>query len=76
MTVEYKGYQLHPDPSQAGSGSGWSARVVIEHLAVDDAEDFVFASGEVFETAKQAEDAAIALGKQIVDGQHPEFRLG
>jgi hypothetical protein len=73
--VEYKGYRLHPIAKRTTSGQ-WSAEVVIEHAAQDDAEDFDFRSDELFATAKEAERAAIALGTRIVDGEHPHFSLG
>jgi hypothetical protein len=75
MSVEYKGYRLHPIAKRTTAGK-WSAEVVIEHLAQDDAEDFDFKSGEVFTTATDAEQAAITMGTRIVDGEHPDFSLG
>jgi hypothetical protein len=75
MSMEYKGYRLNPIAKRTTSGQ-WSAEVLIEHVAQDDAEDFDFTSGELFATAKDAEQAAIALGTQIIDGKHPDFSLG
>jgi hypothetical protein len=49
--------------------------IVIEHSTPDDAQDFVFQSGEVFDTAQDAEEAAIALGERIVDGKSLQFKL-
>lgn len=74
MNMEYKGYRLRPVAKQDPSGK-WSAEVVIEHLAEDDAEDIDFKSDDLFATAKEAEEASVALGKQIVDGEHSEFRV-
>jgi len=72
--MEYKGYQLRPVPKQSASGK-WSDEIVIEHAAQDDAEDFNFASGKLFPTAEEAEAAAIALGMQIINGEHPRFKM-
>lgn len=72
--MEYKGFWLHPAADQEPSGK-WSAKVVVEQPSVDDAEDFMFKSDELFATAQEAEEASLALGKQIVDGQHSKYRL-
>lgn len=72
--MEYKGFRLRPVSKQTDAGA-WSSEVVVEYLAQDDAEDLDFRSGDLFTTAREAEAAAIALGKQIIDGEHPEFRL-
>lgn len=74
--MKYKGYWLHPAPTRASAGSGWLVEIVIERPGVDDAEDFVFRLADRFATRKEAEDASLALGRQIVDGEHPEFRIG
>lgn len=72
--MDYKGYKLHPGASKKPKDR-WTTKIVIEHPTLDDAEDFVFSDGALFDTEAAAEQASIELGKKIVDGEHPEYKV-
>lgn len=72
--MEYKGFRLRPVANETSEGK-WSMAVVLERPAEDDAEDYSFYGTEVFATAEEAEKASIAMGREIIDGEHPKFAL-
>lgn len=77
MKENYKGFDLDPIPYQLDKSDQWQVCVGIakHHEALDITLEKPFLGEEVCVTEEAARTKSIELGKQIVDGEHPEYTV-
>ncbi len=75
MTVRYKDYDLDTSTSKSGGSDVWMTSIHINKLSSDGYKTKAFYCKEIFDTKEEAVDHSINLGKQIVDGTHPDLKI-
>ncbi len=75
MTIQYKDYDLDSSPAKSYGKEEWMTSIHISKLSSDGYKSKPFYCKEAFETKEEADDHSINLGKQIIDGKHPDLKL-
>ena len=75
MTTRYKEYDLDSAPAKSYDKDEWMTSIHINQLSSDGYKTKAFYCKEVFDTREEAYDHAISLGKQIVNGTHPDLKI-
>ncbi len=75
MTIRYKDYDLDSSPAKSYDKEEWMTSIHISKLSSDGYKSKPFYCKEAFETKEEADDHSINLGKQIIDGKHPDLKL-
>lgn len=70
----YKGYEIVPAPEQLESGE-WTIRVYIILDRRDETVRTFYTANGTADSEKEAIKRSIEFGKQIIDGNFPEFTL-
>jgi hypothetical protein len=75
MNTRYKEYDLDSLPAKSYGKEEWMTSIHISKLSSDGYKSKPFYCKEAFDTEKEANDHSINLGKQIIDGEHPDLKL-
>ena len=75
MTIRYKDYDLDTSTSKSGGSDDWMTSVHISKLSSDGYQSQPFYCKDAFKTKEEADDHAVNLGKQIIDGNHSPLKL-
>ncbi len=77
MAINYKDFELSSAPYQLAESDGWELRVVItkHHDSRGETLTKSFTGKNTFKSKEEAEAHAIEFGKQIIDGNFPEFTI-
>ncbi|MGR3293274.1 MAG: CV_2116 domain-containing protein [Candidatus Scalindua sp.] len=75
MTTKYKDYDLDTSTSKSAGSDDWMTSVHVNKLSSDGYKTKGFYCKELFETKEEADDHSVNLGKQIVDGTHPDLKI-
>ncbi|MBT3881018.1 MAG: hypothetical protein HON76_04315 [Candidatus Scalindua sp.] len=75
MNIRYKDYDLDAAPAKSYGKDEWMTSVHINKLSADGYKTKAFYCKETFDTKEEAEEHTMTLGKQIVDGEHPDFKI-
>ena len=75
MNISYKDYALDCAPAKSYGKDEWMTSIHINKLSSDGYKTKAFYCEETFETKEEAGEHSINLGKQIVDGEHPDHKI-
>ena len=75
MNTRYKDYDLDASPAKSYGKEEWMTSVHINKLSDDGYKTKAFYCKEIFDTKEEAEEHSLNLGKQIVDGTHPDHKI-
>jgi hypothetical protein len=75
MNIRYKDYDLDAAPAKSYGKDEWMTSVHINKLSDNGYKTKAFYCKETFDTKEEAEEHTMNLGKQIVDGEHPDFKI-
>lgn len=68
--IHYKGYEVVPRTTRRDDGD-WHAEVVIEKHHADGVRERAFPAVGSFRHESEAMEAALELGRQVLDGEVP-----
>jgi hypothetical protein len=71
----YNGYYIAPAPYQAEFGK-WSLKLTITPVAGGAQGALEIDENELFDDQEQAYEGCLAVGRQVIDGQHPRYSVG
>ncbi|MDR4504266.1 MAG: hypothetical protein MRK01_05650 [Candidatus Scalindua sp.] len=75
MSINYKGYDLDPSTSKSAGSDEWMTSIHISKISSDAYKIKPFYYKDAFKTKEEADDYSVNLGKQIIDGTHPAFKI-
>ncbi len=75
MTTKYKDYDLDSSPAKSAGKDEWMTSIHINKLSSDGYKTKAFYCKEAFETKEEADVHSINLGKEIIDGKHPDLKI-
>ncbi|KAA3597295.1 MAG: hypothetical protein D8M57_06245 [Candidatus Scalindua sp. AMX11] len=75
MSIRYKDYDLDASSAKSYEKDEWMTSIHISQLSSDGYKAQPFYCKEAFGTKEEADEHAINLGKEIIDGTHPTLKL-
>ncbi|GAX61469.1 long-chain acyl-CoA synthetase [Candidatus Scalindua japonica] len=75
MNKQYKDYDLDTHSAKSYGKDEWMTAIHINKLSSDGYKTKAFYCKDAFDTKEEADDHSINLGKQIIDGEHPDHKL-
>lgn len=75
MNIRYNDYDLDSHSAKSYGKNEWMTAIHINKLSSDGYKTKAFYCKEAFDTQEEADEHAINLGKQIVDGTHPDLKI-
>ena len=70
-TYEYRGYVIDPLPRQLQDSEKWTTNIHIEHYVGSEVRVHPYHAADTFDTKKEAIEACVEFGRQIIDGKIP-----
>jgi hypothetical protein len=75
MNTSYKDYDLDAAPEKSYGKDEWMTSVHINKVSSDGYKTKAFYCKEIFDTKEEANEHSLNLGKQIIDGTHPDHKI-
>ena len=76
--VRYRGYEIESGSQKLKDTHSWTVRVIItKHRdAAGVSNQRGFSASTTYPTQEEANEAALRLGREIIDGKVPKFTVG
>ena len=76
MSIHYKDYTLESISHQSPETKKWGSILHISKLESNGSfSNLPFDLKATFNTQKEVDDSAYGIGKLIIDGKHPDYKL-